>query len=183
MAQWREFPERFPAMSKTIIRKEQSGDEASIGEVTRAAFHDHPHSNQTEHLIVDALRRAGVLAISLVAERSSEVVGHIAFSPVTITDGSSGWYGLGPVSVLPALQGQGIGQELVRAGLTELRALGARGCVLLGEPAYYGRFGFANSSALQLPGVPQEYFLALQFDTAHAFGEVIYHPAFSVAAT
>lgn len=122
-------------MSMTI-RPERPGDEDPIGEVTREAFAFHPHSRQTEHFIVAALRRAGALSISLVAEQGDRVVGHVAFSPVRIGDGSPGWYGLGPVSVLPALQGQGIGRALIEHGLEELRRRGAGGCVLLGDPAF-----------------------------------------------
>lgn len=81
------------------IRAERAGDEAEITEVTQAAFEDLPQSSQTEHLIVDALRTAEQLVISLVAEENEEIIGHIAVSPVEISDGSSGWYGIGPVSV------------------------------------------------------------------------------------
>jgi putative acetyltransferase len=118
------------------IRPERPGDEDAIGEVTRLAFASHPHSRQTEHFIVAALRKAGALSVSLVAEEDGRIVGHIAFSPVRVGDGSSGWHGLGPVSVLPALQGQGIGRALIEHGLEELRRLGAGGCVLLGDPAF-----------------------------------------------
>lgn len=161
------------------VRPEAAGDEAAIGEVVRAAFADHPHSEQTEHHIVRALRAAGALTVSLVAEVDGRVAGHIAFSPVAIADGSPGWYGLGPVAVLPSLQGRGMGRDLIEHGLAALRARGAAGCVLLGEPALYGRFGFAHDPRLVLADVPQEYFLALPFGAARPAGEVRYHPAFS----
>lgn len=165
-------------MPPLIIRDELPADSEAIAAVTRAAFADHPHSQQTEQFIVDALRRAGALTVSLVAEEDGGVVGHVAFSPVVIGDGSAGWYGLGPVSVLPARQGQGIGQALVRQGLARLRALAAGGCVLVGEPAFYGRFGFAHEPALRLAGVPPEYFLALPLAGPPAGGEVRFHAAF-----
>lgn len=130
---------------------------------------------------MDALRRAGALSVSLVAEQAGQVVGHVAFSPVAVSDRAGGWYGLGPLSVLPARQRLGIGQALVRAGLDRLRGAGANGCVLVGESAYYARFGFAHDPALSYPGIPQEYFLALPFSPGRARGEVSYHPAFSVA--
>lgn len=168
-------------MHTLIIRPERPGDEEAIATVTREAFRSHPHCNHTEHRIIEALRRAGALSVSLVAERGDRIVGHVAFSPVTITDGSSRWYGLGPLSVDPAYQRRGIGQTLVREGLVRLRELGARGCVLLGEPAFYGRFGFANDPGLVLDGLPQEFFLALPLGTGTARGEVAYHPAFGVA--
>lgn len=162
-----------------IIRSECKSDEDAIGEVTCQAFAAHPYSSHTEHFIISALRQANALTISLVAESSGQVVGHIAFSPVTISDGSSGWFGLGPVSVLPSLQKQGIGRVLIERGLSLLRERGAAGCVLLGEPPYYGRFGFVNYPRLVLSGVPQEFFLALPFGSGSPQGEVTYHVAFS----
>jgi putative acetyltransferase len=167
-------------MQETFIRDERPGDEPAIEELTRAAFLDHPHSGGTEHLIVNALRRSGALTISLVAERAGQVAGHVAFSPVSISGASSGWFGLGPVSVLPAMQNLGIGQALVRAGLERLRTMGARGCVVLGEPSYYSRFGFIHVPDLVLPDVPPEYFQCLAFGTTVARGQVSYHPSFSV---
>jgi len=163
-----------------VIRSECKSDEDAIGEVTRQAFASHPYSSHTEHLIVGALREANALTISLVAEQSGQVVGHIAFSPVTISDGTSGWFGLGPVSLLPSVQKRGIGGALIERGLSLLRERGAAGCVVLGEPPFYRRFGFANKSGLVLSGVPQEFFLALSFGSGSPQGEVTYHAAFSV---
>ena len=160
------------------IRAERPSDENAIAEVTRQAFESHPYSHQTEHFIVNALRKASALSVSLVAERAGDVVGHIAFSPAVIEHGSSGWYGLGPVSVLPALQGKGIGRALMERGLAELRALGAQGCILVGDPAFYTRFGFANTPALVLDGVPQEFFLSLSLCECPARGKVKFHAAF-----
>ena len=105
-------------------------------------------------------------------------MGHIAFSPVTISDGAADWYGLGPVAVLPEMQGRGIGAALIQAGLAELKARGAAGCVVMGDPAYYGRFGFAATAALTYPGVPPEYFMAQAF-TQSAKGRVAYHEGFA----
>ncbi|HET8749062.1 MAG TPA: N-acetyltransferase [Ramlibacter sp.] len=162
-----------------VIRPETPEDASAIDEVTRQAFATHPHSRQTEQFIVHALREADALAVSLVGERAGRVVGHIAFSPVTISDGSAGWFGMGPVSVLPALQKQGIGRSLIETGLSLLRERGAAGCVLVGEPAFYGRFGFAHRPGLVLPDVPQEYFQALPFGAAVPQGEVTFHAAFA----
>jgi putative acetyltransferase len=161
------------------IRPETSADADAIDAVTRAAFRDHPHSRQTEQFIVRALRVAGALAVSLVAVEDGCVVGHIAFSPVSVSDGAQGWYGVGPLSVAPGRQCRGIGGALVREGLERLRALGAQGCALVGEPAYYGRFGFARDPALVLEGVPAEYFLALRLGDAPAGGQVAFHAAFA----
>lgn len=160
------------------IRPERPGDEDAIAELTRQAFESHPYSHQTEHFIIKALRKAGALPVSLVAEQAGDVVGHIAFSPAAIEDGSSGWYGLGPVSVLPALQGKGIGRALMEHGLAKLRELGAQGCVLVGDPAFYTRFGFASTPALALAGVPPQFFMSLSLGLSSARGEVKFHAAF-----
>jgi len=125
-----------------VIRPETVSDADAITGVTVAAFETLEISSHTEQFIVTALRAAGALTLSLVAEIGGRVVGHVAFSPVTISDGTPDWYGLGPVSVLPACQRQGIGKALIREGLSRLRALGARGCCLVGHPDYYRKFGF-----------------------------------------
>jgi len=162
-----------------LIRNEKESDINAIYDVTVAAFKDHPYSHQTEQFIVDALRAAEALSISLVAEVDGKVMGHVAFSPVSISDGSDGWYGLGPVSVLPELQRQGIGKALINEGLTRLESSGANGCVLVGDPRYYIRFGFKNIPGLIYEGIPQEVFLALPFDYFTARGTVTFHPGFS----
>lgn len=161
------------------IRNENAGDFAPIQRVTDLAFRDAPHTDHTEQFIVDALRRNEVLTISRVAESDGEVVGHVAVSPVTIADGAVGWFGLGPISVLPELQGQGIGSKLMKSVLADLEARGAAGCVVLGDPGYYGRFGFKVVEGLILSGVPAEYFQAKSFDGHFPKGEVVYHEAFS----
>ena len=96
-----------------IIRNETTSDIEAISEVTIAAFQNLPISNHTEQYIINALRDANALTISLVAEVDGIVVGHIAFSPIAISDGSLNWYGLGPISVLPKYQKQGIGKSLI----------------------------------------------------------------------
>lgn len=164
-----------------IIRNEKTSDSEAIAEVTIAAFADCPHGNHTEQFIISALRTAGALAVSLVAETEGRVVGHIAFSPVTVAGRSCGWYGLGPISVWPEHQKQGIGKALVQEGLRLLKAAGAKGCVLVGEPAYYERFGFRNLEGLVLEGVPPEYFLALPFGQEQAAGVVVFHEGFSAS--
>jgi putative acetyltransferase len=164
--------------SDIVIRGETNDDVAAITEVTIAAFRGLEISNQTEHLILEALRAAKALALSLVAEVDGRVAGHIAFSPVTMSDGTQGWYGLGPVSVLPAYQRQGIGKALIREGLSRLKDMGARGCCLVGHPEYYGRFGFENTAELVHEGVPPEAFFALSFDGKMPRGTVTFHHAF-----
>ena len=161
------------------IRSEIPSDVQAINRVTVAAFLNAPHTNHTEQFIVTALRNAGVLIISLVAEDSVQIVGHVAVSPVTISDGSKEWYGLGPISVLPNEQGKGIGSKLMHEAIAELKKLDANGCVLLGDPEYYHRFGFEQVDGLELSDVPLEYFQALSFQSIYPKGEVSYHSSFS----
>jgi putative acetyltransferase len=163
-----------------IIRDEGDGDHEAVRVVTSRAFDGHPHSKGGEAALVDALRRAGVLSLSLVAEDDGRIVGHIAFSPVEIGDGSvAGWHGLGPLSVSPDRQRRGVGGELVAEGLRRLQDSGARGCVLVGEPGYYGRFGFEPCPRLVFPGVPPDFFLCRWIDGPLPEGEVRYHEAFA----
>lgn len=161
------------------IRFEQPEDVALIRALTTAAFHNAPHSSGTEAAIVDALRNAGALTLSFVVIYEREIVGHIAFSPITINGDATAWYGLGPVSVRPDRQRNGIGQMLIRAGLDHLRAINAHGCVVLGDPAYYGRFGFVCDPNLRYGDAPPEYFQRLAFTNSIPKGEVSYHSAFN----
>jgi putative acetyltransferase len=162
-----------------IIRPERDSDIDAIFAVTKAAFENHPYSAQTEQFIVNGLRAAKALSLSLVAEIDGKLIGHIAFSPVTISDGSHNWYGVGPVSVLPEFQQRGCGKSLIKESLALLKASGAQGCLLVGDPGYYERFGFRNLPGLSLAGVPRENFLGLPFGTDIPHGEVIFHQAFS----
>lgn len=132
------------------IRNEVARDVDAIDAVTTAAFlAAPPNTDHTEQFIVKALRKAGKLALSLVAELDGTVVGHVTVSPVSISDGAAGWHGIGPISVLPQCQGQGIGSFLMNAALQAMRDCEAAGCVVLGEPG------------LVLAGVPPWYFQAV----------------------
>ncbi len=162
-----------------LIRKETQSDIEAISALTKAAFENNPYSHNTEQFIINALRNANALTVSLVAQIDGILVGHIAFSPVTFTDGSQNWYGLGPVSVTPKYQKQGIGTKLVNEGLNLLKNLGAEGCVLVGDPDFYKRFGFKSPDGLKHEGVPQANFLALSFCNRTPTGLVHFHPAFS----
>ncbi|MDW5313684.1 N-acetyltransferase [Rhizobium sp. PL01] len=161
-----------------IICPEGPADVAAIRGVTAAAFEDHPYSDQTEHRIIDRLRQAGVLSMSLVAVVDDGIVGHIAFSPVELSDGSKDWFGLGPLSVLPACQGQGIGVALIRRGLAMLREQSVGGCVVMGDPDLYRKFGFRNDPQLILRDCAPQYFLAQPLFSQGASGIVTYHAAF-----
>lgn len=162
------------------VRPEREGDELPIRRLIETAFRGADHGSGTETRIVDALRAADALRVSLVAVEGDAIVGHAAFSAVTIDGRDLGWFGLGPVAVHPDHQRQGIGAALIEAGLAELRQAGAQGCLVLGEPAYYERFGFRPVPGLRYPGPPPEYFQALSFASDVPDGEVVYHPAFGV---
>ena len=163
---------------KIVIRKETDADVSVITDVTVAAFKTLEISNHTEQFIIAALRAAKALTISLVAEVDGRVIGHIAFSPLTISDGTRDWYGLGPVSVLPEYQRQGIGTALMREGLSRLKDMNAQGCCLVGHPDYYRKFGFKNMPGFVYEGVPQEFFLSLSFDGHTPLGTVAFHEGF-----
>ena len=162
------------------IRAEEAGDINTIATITRDAYVDNPHSRHSEHLIVDGLRSGRALALSLVAELDGVVVGHVAFSRVDISDGSTGWYCLGPLAVTASARGAGVGGRLVREGLDRLRAMGGNGCVVLGDPAFYRRFGFRHNPEIMIQGEGQDRFLALSFAGARAGGVITYHPAFNI---
>ncbi len=161
------------------IRQETESDVQAIFDVTKLAFETHPFSSKTEQFIINQLRKNNVLTISLVAEIDQVVIGHIAFSPVVISSSAKGWYGLGPVSVHPDHQRAGIGSKLIIEGLHLLKSKNANGCVVLGEPEFYSRFGFKCEPSLRLNGVPPEYFMALKFSSSLPIGEVSYHDAFN----
>lgn len=162
------------------IRSEIPSDDAAISSVIIAAFLEAEHTGGNEAKIVEALRQARSLTVSLVATEDDRIVGHVAFSPVTLDGRSEGWFGLGPVAVVPDRQREGIGSALIEAGLGQLRARGSTGCVVLGDPGYYRRFGFRADPSLQLAGVPASYFLRLLFNEESCGGLVKYHPVFEI---
>ncbi|MGO4569967.1 GNAT family N-acetyltransferase [Rhizobium sp. 2YAF20] len=161
-----------------IIRPENLQDITEIRALVTNAFEGAPHSDGTEGAIVDALRTGGALTVSLVAEHDGEIVGYVAFSAVEIDGKAVDWYGLGPVAVRPDQQRHGIGVGLIEAGLDQIKTLGAAGCVVLGDPGYYSRFGFKADPALRFPDVPPEYFQCLEFGDDERQGVVVYHSAF-----
>jgi len=165
-------------IQNVLIRDERNTDVDAISEVTIAAFKTMEISNHTEQFIIKALRSAKALTVSLVAELDGIVIGHIAFSPVVMSDGTKGWYGLGPVSVHPEFQRKGIGRALIQEGLSRLKQIKAKGCCLVGHPQYYRKFGFNNVEGLVLDGVPREVFFVLSFDGSIPQGNVFFHEAF-----
>jgi putative acetyltransferase len=166
-------------ISEIVVRSEMDDDIDAIAVVTEDAFQTMEISNHTEQFVIEALRAANALTISLVADLHGYVVGHIAFSPVSISDGTKDWYGLGPLSVRPEFQRQGIGKALIREGLSRLESMHARGCCLVGHPEYYKKFGFENVPGFVHEGVPPEVFLALPFDGIIPQGTVTFHEGFT----
>ena len=165
-------------LKNLLIRDEKSTDYRTISEVTIAAFEKIEISNHTEQFIIEAIRSAKALSVSLVAEVDGRVVGYIAFSPVTMSDDTKDWYGLGPVSVHPDFQRKGIGKALIREGLTRLKVLKAKGCCLVGHLQYYRQFGFENVEGSIHEGVPSEVSFVLSFDGNIPQGHVVFHEGF-----
>lgn len=146
-----------------IIREECQKDHVRIFDLNQAAF-----ERRAEADLVNRLRANGKASVSLVAEFEEKIVGHILFSPVTLSNphGTATGYGLAPMAISPAFQRQGIGGSLVREGLAKLRKLGAAFVVVLGHPKYYPRFGFQRASIYGVKweiDCPDEVFMALEF--------------------
>jgi putative acetyltransferase len=174
------IPPRVP--ERLRIEPERLGDAIKIGQVTTTAFAPMPFSDGDEARVIDALRDAGALTVSLVAiAADGELVGHVALSPVRIDGQPSDWYGLGPVSVAPGIQRRGVGSALIAEGLDRLRELKAGGCVLLGNPNYYSRFGFVSVPTLTYRGKPNPYFQRLVLGASPRKGDVSFHPAFDAS--
>lgn len=160
------------------IRPEKSGDEKAIYDLTVKAFEPMSYSAGTEAPIIDGLRKDGDLTVTLVAVEDKEIVGHIAFSPITINSRHNGWYGLGPVSVRPDLQRKGIGSKLIKEGLAILQSKNATGCALIGNPDYYYRFGFKSDGNLTYGDISTDYVQWLSFGDDVASGVLKLSPAF-----
>ncbi len=165
-----------------VIRSERLEDIGAIGSVIRAAFAGMPYAEGDEAELVETLRREGALTVSLIAEVGGTVVGQVALSPAMAADGSHGWYALGPLAVLPDHQRKGIGSRLVLSGLRTITTLGAAGCILVGDPGYYARFGFALSPAHAPAGMPREYFMIRLLGAREPSGPVSFHRAFGGSA-
>jgi putative acetyltransferase len=165
--------------NQIVTRLERECDYDAVRAMIASAFKDNPRSQKNEHKIVDALRADLSLTLSYVAEFNGEIVGHVAFSSVKIEGENIGWYGLAPLSVRPDMQRKGVGKILVTNGLSELKKLGASGCVVLGDPNYYQQFCFTSETGLVLNGVPPEYFMAATFKGDAPLGVVTYHTHFN----
>ena len=168
-------------MKTLIIRDQTEADFTAVHDLVIAAFKTLPVACGREQFLMDELWRSGAATVALVAEEDGVIVGQAAFSKVLVSGADVGWHGCGPVSVLPARHKQGIGSALMREGLNRLRSLGSKGCVVVGDPAYYPRFGFAGTDAMSLPGVPPEVFMAIRFDGNMPRGVVAFDKAFEAA--
>lgn len=161
-----------------VIRPEIPSDIAGIRALTSRAFEGLAYSDGTEAEIIDRLRSAGGLAVSLAAFRSGKLVGHVAFSPAVATWDAQGWFALGPISVAPDQQRQGIGKRLIAEGLSRLQASGGKGCILVGNPAYYRQSGFALAPQYCPPTQPPDYFMIRALGEDQPCGQFEFHPAF-----
>lgn len=128
--------------------------------------------------MISVLRDLGALSLSLAAEHQGEVVGHIALSPVTHESGAAGWFGLGPISVEPALQRQGVGGSLIAEAKRWPSDQDARGCILTGDPNYYPRHGFLPAPQHAPEAEPPEYLMVLSLAGTLPAGRFRFHPAF-----
>lgn len=161
-----------------LIRNETDSDLPAIRAVVTEAMKLLTQSTGTEAAIVDGLRADNALSLSLVAEDGDEVVGYLAASHARIGQGA-GWGLIGPVAVLPSRHGQGIGSALMAEALLRLRE-SCKGAALVGDPGYYGRFGFRAFPKLRVGDCPSQFVLALPFGATEPEGELIHHAAFGL---
>lgn len=161
-----------------LVRPERPEDRQAIFDVTQRAFAPMPYAGGDEQLLPDRFRDANALALSLVAEKDGRVMGQITLTPATPADRSTGWYAIGPVSVEPAIQHQGVGSLLIRAAIAWMREQGGTGCVLVGNPEYYSRFGFHRFPSLTPTGEPAEFYQMLSLDGREPDVVVHFHPLY-----
>jgi len=162
------------------VRNERPEDIDCIQDLTELAFRGRPYSCKREHLLIDDLRADNALTVSLVALNESNIIGHVALSPVSLPGASGPWFGLGPISVLPEWQRKGVGTAMMNEALVRLTQQQAAGCILVGDPRYYKRFGFAHDSSIIADGEPPEYTMILRLSSNSDHGVVRYHAAFAV---
>lgn len=165
-------------MPDPLIRKECGSDCDAIRSITERAFDGMPYAGGDEQDVIDRLRSANALTLSLVAIVDGELVGHICFSPAELEDGSCPWFALGPVSVVPERQRQGIGTALIESGLAQVRKLNGLGCILTGNPKYYEKFGFQLAPDHAPPNEPVEYFMLKLLSAHPPVGQFSFHGGF-----
>ena len=169
-------------MNDVVIRSERDGDAAAIRRVVERAF-----GRREEAALVDALRGRAEPHVSLVASIGRDIVGHVLFTPVTIESAPATLsLGLAPLAVIPEHQRRGVGSRLVRDGLDACRALGCGLVVVLGDPAFYGRFAFEPARRHDLRSeydAPDDAFMVIELVEGclgGAHGLVRYRPEFSL---
>lgn len=174
-------------LNQLIIRAEKTTDIEPINQLILLAFANHPHQDPnlgvTEHLIVQNLRQSAALTISLVAEYQAQIIAHVAFSPIQVNHQKSNYHVMAPVSVLPEFQNCGVGTQLIKNGLIKLQQFNSDGCVVLGDPEYYQRFGFHHNHKFSAKGAPKPYFMAQSFTDHHHLNnaaEITFHEAFTI---
>lgn len=161
-----------------VMRTEIESDYQEIYDITKCAFAPMPYSDGDEQDLINALRDADALALSLVATIDQKIVGHIAFSPAFPENGADGYYALGPVAVEPVLQKSGIGSALINAGIAILRERDAACCILVGHVDYYTRFGFKPAPHLCPDGEPADHYMILPLSSTWPISITRFHPLF-----
>lgn len=172
---------RAPAFHTSFvqIRDETAADIPAIGPLITQALRLLAQATGTEAGIVEKLRADGALILSLVAEENGSIIGYLAASAARIGP-QKDWGLIGPLVVLPSRHRQGIGTALMAQALRRLQTT-FQGAALVGDPAYYGRFGFRPYPGLCVTGCPPEVVMALPFHGAVPRGEVMHHPAFGLS--
>lgn len=167
------------------IRREREDDYEPISALVKEAFATAAHSDGDEHNLICRIRETAeyIPELSLVAMSGDNLVGYIMFSRIRIGDNDA--LALAPLAVAPGMQGRGVGALLINSGHRIARQMGYALSVVLGDPAYYGRFGYRNASAYGITapsGIPDEYYMVcpLMDDTAIMPGKVKYSRAFGL---
>lgn len=160
------------------IRPEYFHDHEAIAAVTQRAFAPMPFADGDEQHLPRKLRDAGDLSLSLVAEKADKLIGQITFSPAIARDGSQGWFALGPVAVDPEYQSLGIGGQMIISGIDWLYKQDAAGCILVGNPSYYSRFGFISFPSLCPIQNLKQFFQILPMRIKQPKTIVDFHPLF-----
>lgn len=161
------------------VRVETAADRDAVWQAHRLAF-----GRNDEADLVNALHDGGFVRLSLVAEKDAQVVGHVLFSDLPIVEdaGTVAALALAPLAVLPDHQRQGVGAALMHRGLEMCREHGHRIVIVLGDPRYYGRFGFSSELAARLGSpFPRAAFQAVELvpgALAGVMGRVCYPPPF-----
>lgn len=166
-------------MKNILIRPETPADIDAIRDLTEQAFAPMSFSDANDYVLTDNLRKDGDLTLSLVATQNNDIIGHAAFSPVTINAVHNRWFGLGPISVRADKQKQGIGTALTHAGLKLLRVQNANGCALVGNPAVYAPMGFISNGLLAYENLAPDLVQFIHFTGPQPTGTLKFAPAFT----